>query len=219
MTAWPVLHLAALTAGFMCSAIAAAQQPSPGSSPSKNAKPEGQENRPRSTSDADAAIVYRNPRFGFSYRVPYGWVERTKQFEGEGTDRQEAEVLLAVFERPPEVTGDSVNSAVVIAREKAATYPGLKSAADYLGMLTELTLSKGFTAVESPYEYQIGGRALARADFSKQLGMLAMRQSSLVMLAKGSLLSFTFIGGSEREVEQLMEGLSFTPAAAPNPRP
>jgi len=36
-----------------------------------------------------------------------------------------------------------------------------------------------------------------------------MRQSTLVMLARGYAVSFTFIGGTEDEVEELMVGLSF----------
>ena len=42
-----------------------------------------------------------------------------------------------------------------------------------------------------------------------------MYQSSLVMLSKGYAISFTFIGGSEDEVEQLIEQLTF---AAANPK-
>ena len=36
-----------------------------------------------------------------------------------------------------------------------------------------------------------------------------MRQTSLVMLEKGYAVSFTFIGGSEDEVNELIEKLSF----------
>ena len=36
-----------------------------------------------------------------------------------------------------------------------------------------------------------------------------MRQTSLVILEKGYAVSFTFIGGSEDEVNELIEKLSF----------
>ena len=36
-----------------------------------------------------------------------------------------------------------------------------------------------------------------------------MRQSTLVMLARGYVVSLTFIGGTEDEVEQLIDGLRF----------
>jgi hypothetical protein len=36
-----------------------------------------------------------------------------------------------------------------------------------------------------------------------------MRQSTLVVLARGYAVSLTFIGGTEDEVEELIEGLSF----------
>ena len=199
-----------LAAFLMWGAVTAAPQTAAGSF-STSAEPE--EHVTRTQSGADAASIYRNARLGFTYKVRYGWVERTQQMRG--TDPQKAQVLLAVFERPPEVSADTVNSAVLIALESAATYPGLKTAANYLGPLTELALSKGFKPVEDPYEVEIGDRWLPRADFSKRLGSLTMRQSSLVMLSKGSFVSFTFIGGSENEIEELIEELRFpTPAKA-----
>jgi len=216
MVSPPILVLAALTAGLVCGGVSGAQQP-PASSPSKTAKPEKQGNRTVAQSGADAALVYRNARLGFTYRVRYGWVERTKQMQDEGTDSEKAQVLLAVFERPPEVSGETVNCAVVIAMESAATYPGLKTAADYLGPLTDLALSHSFKAVEDPYEVEIDEHWLPRADFSQQRGSLTMRQSSLVMLAKGSLVSFTFIAGSEEEIDELIAGLSFARGARAHP--
>ena len=84
-----------------------------------------------------------------------------------GNEAGKGEVLLAVFERPPEATGDTINSAVVIASESAASYPGLKKAEDYLGPLTELATAKGFTAEGEPYALDVESRQLLRADFVK----------------------------------------------------
>jgi hypothetical protein len=36
-----------------------------------------------------------------------------------------------------------------------------------------------------------------------------MRQTTLVLLSKGQIVSFTFIAGSEDEVDDLIEGLHF----------
>jgi len=152
--------------------------------------------------------VYRNAGFGFSCKVPYGWVERTAQMQGD-SDPGKGLVLLAAFERPPEATGDAVNSAIVIAAESVSSYPGLKTAADYFGPMTELITGKGFTVVNPPYLSTVDGKQLARGDYSKELGSVAMHQASLVMVAKGYVVSFTFIGGSEDEVRGLVEGLSF----------
>jgi hypothetical protein len=152
--------------------------------------------------------VYRNPFFGCSYKLPFGWVERTQEMQ-DGSDAGKGLVLLAVFERPPEAAGSTVNSAVVVAAESAFSYPGLKSAADYFGPLTELTTAKGFKVVNQPYEFFVGAKRLVRGDFSKELGALTMHQASLVMLAKSYVVSFTFIGGSEDELEGLVERLSF----------
>ena len=118
-------------------------------------------------------------------------------------------VLLAAFSRPPEARGEDVNASIVIAAENAAAYPGLKEAAQYFGPVTEVAKAQGFEVVEEPYEFAMGTKSVVRGDFKKDVGTRVMRQSTLVVLARGYAVSFTFIGGSEDEVEELMEGLSF----------
>jgi hypothetical protein len=154
-----------------------------------------------------AETIYRNPDFAFTYKIPYAWIDRTKQMQDDSADPAKSRLLLAVFERPPEVTGDTVNSAVVITAESASSYPGLKAAADYIGPLTELTTSKGFKTDGDPYEFSVGASTTARADFIRTTGSLTMRQSSLVILRKSFLVSFTFIAGSEDEIDELIEKL------------
>jgi hypothetical protein len=197
-----------------CCTVAYGQQ-GPGTSSSKIKQKTEQhvKAQPAGTNDV-AAPAYQNAEFGFSYKVPYGWVERTQAMQEEANDPAKSQLLLAVFERPPEVTGDTVNSAVVITAESAASYPGLKVAAEYMGPLTELTTSKGFTVTQRPYEFTIGSTQLVRSDFAKEMSKLTMHQSSLVMLHKGFVVSFTFIGGGEDEVEELMERLSLGAAKA-----
>jgi len=171
------------------------------------------QSKPAAARNEDAQL-YRNPTFAFRYKVPYGWVDRTKEMQ-EGNDSGKGEVLLAVFERPPEASGDTINSAVVIASESAASYPGLKRAEDYLDPLTDLATAKGFKAEGEPYALEVESRHLLRADFSKAReskatnNKLTMRQCTLVLLAKGQIVSFTFIAGSEDELDDLMDGLHF----------
>jgi hypothetical protein len=157
--------------------------------------------------------VYRNTFFAFTYKLPFGWVDRTQDMSQasrpDSIDSAKSKVLLGVFERPPEAIGDTVNSAVVFAAEPASAYPGLRNAEHYFGPLTELIKSKGLTVVNQPYDFPVGARLMVRGDFSKPLGNLIMHQSTLVMMGKGYVVSFTFIGGSEDEVDELMEGLSF----------
>lgn len=165
--------------------------------------------------------IYRNAAFGFTYKLPFGWVDRTREMsedssEDPGASRKSA-VLLAAFERPPEAAGDAVNSAVVVAAEPSSAYPGLSSAEQYFGPLTELAKSKGLKVVNEPYDYLVGARLLVRGDFSKPLGNLSMHQSTLVMLEKSYILSFTFIGGSEDELDTLVERLSFVRKESPVP--
>ena len=161
--------------------------------------------------------VYRNPTFGFSYRPPYGWVERTAEMQEDDTSSGKSpdpktsnapktptpQLLLAVFERPPDARGDTINSAVIIAAESAKSYPGLKSP-------LPTTSDRGPEDGAKSQGFEIAQRALrvfrwienhlAREDFGKTLGSLPMKQSTLVILQKGFLVSFTVVAGSDDEI-------------------
>jgi hypothetical protein len=193
---------------------------------SSNSQPSSrqQKSRPHAENSASergivADGVYRNAAFGFSYKIPAGWVDRTPDMsaDAQAGEAGKALVLLTVFERPPEAIGDTVNSAVIIAAESTSSYPGVKTAADYFEPLTELTASKGFKVVNEPYEFSAGTRSVVRGDFSKEVGKLTMFQSSLATLQKGYVLSFTFLGGSEDEVDDLIERLNFRAMKGPAP--
>jgi hypothetical protein len=181
--------------------------------------------------------VLRCPRFGFSYQVIFGWVDRTADMQQDESLPEESasesskasspapdeprpassdssKTLLAVFERPPGAPGETIDSAVVIAAEPLANYHGIKTAADYLNPISELAENRGFKVVNQPYAFAAGTKQLARADFSKERGKLRMWQSSLVMIEKGYIVSFTFIGGSEDEVDDLIGNLTFGPRAS-----
>ncbi len=198
-----------------------------------------------------SAGMYRNPAFGFTCRIPAGWVLRTAEMNvqdkevGEASDKsadpKEAgsrpaqennraapdrttavgcphtggcgRVLLAAFSRPPEARAEDVNASILIAAESVAAYPALKDAAQYFGPVGEIARSRGFEVVEEPYEFAIGTKTVVRGDFQKNVGSRVMRQSTLVVLASGYAVSFTFIGGTEDEVEELVQGLSFGTAA------
>jgi hypothetical protein len=178
---------------------------------------------------AEDPQLYRNAAYGFRYTIPYGWVDRSQQMK-EGSEPGKSELLLAVFEHPPEATGDTINSAVVIATESVASYPGLKKAEDYIGPLTDLATAGGFKTDGEPYALEVEARSLVRADFVKTLvgktptgktpeDKLTMRQCTLVMLSKGQIVSFTFIASGEDELDDLMDGLHFTVATPPRKSP
>ena len=152
--------------------------------------------------------VYKNDFFAFSYRIPVSWVDRTDEMQQASTDPAKSTVLLGAFERPPQASGPAVNSAVVIAAETASSYPGLKNAAQYFGPISEVSESKGLKPVNEPYEFAVDGKPIVRRDFVKQSGP-GMHQSTLALLSKGYVLSFTFIGSSDDEVQQLIEPLRF----------
>jgi len=183
--------------------------------------------------DAGSVVngVYRNPSFGFSCKIPPAWVLRTDEMNAQNdeatthaaksatnTDTAHAgRVLLAAFSRPPEARGEDVNSSILIAAESIAAYPGLKDATQYVGPVSEVAKTQGFEIDGEPYEFAVGTKTVVRADFQKNIGTRVMRQSTLVILARGTAVSLTFIGGTEDEVEELIGGLSFA-AAAPKPQ-
>jgi hypothetical protein len=170
--------------------------------------------------------ILKCPHFGFTYKITFGWVNRTDDMQPDSESEEpdsgkpetgasgnpqggKAETLLAVFERPPAAPGDTINSAVVIVAESLKDYHGIKTAADYFGPITELAEQRGFRVENDPYAFSVGAKQLVRGDFSKERGKLTMWQSSLVMVEKGYIVSFTFVGGSEDEVESLIHNLTF----------
>jgi hypothetical protein len=210
--------------------LAVPAQTSPRSSSSNSAK---HIKKPTAPTDAaiDAGAVasgsYRNKSLALSCKIPEGWVLRTEEMndqeeEEEGKDKAEsalppagaassagAKVLLAAFSRPPAARAEEVNSSILIAVERAASYPGLKDAAQYFGPLTEVAKSQGLIVDEDPYEIAVGTKTLVRGDFHKDVGSRVMHQSTLVLLSHGYAVSITIIAGTEDEVEELIDGLTF----------
>jgi hypothetical protein len=175
-----------------------------------------------------SAGVYRNASLGLTCNVLAGWVLRTAEMNARDTDIDQIQnsspqgtqrstgdnssgrVLLAAFSRPPEATGEEVNASIVIAAEPVAAYPGLTEALQYVAPLTEVAKAQGFEADEDPYEVAIGPKTLVQVDFHKNVGSRVMRQSTLIFLARGYVISMTLIGGTEDEVGDLVDGLSFS---------
>jgi len=161
-----------------------------------------------------ATQLYRNPRFGFTYAVPFGWVDRTRALRAdspaEAADSTVSQVLLAVFERPPEAQETSLNPGVVIAAEPVSAYHNLKTAADYFTPLKEVTSSRGFEMQGDPYDTVISTHHLARGDFIRHTKTGETHQATLVLLEKSSVISFTFIAAGEDEVNTILQRLKFT---------
>lgn len=203
-------------------------RPAVGQAPQKPKPPAAHGSAPQACGLGGDGVL-KCPRFGFTYKTTLGWVDRTDEMQpdagaitpesGEAGNPKgdKSETLLAVFERPPAAPGDTINSAVVIVAESLADYHGIKTAADYFGPITELAEQRGFKVEHEPEVFSVGTKQLVRGDFSKPRGTLTMWQSSLVMIEKGHIVSFTFLGGSEDEVDELIGNLSFgTRSAAPH---
>jgi hypothetical protein len=223
---WTVLAPAML----LLSLSALAQAPaSPSSSSVKHAQKPTAPTNSGLDSGSVANGVYINKTLALSCKIPPGWVLRTDEMNTREEEKEEkkegdaaaqppstpassagAKVLLAAFSRPPEARAEDVNASIVIAAESAASYPGLKEAAQYFFPLTEVAKAQGFTADEDPYEIAIGTKTLVRGDFRKNVGTRVMRQSTLAMLSHGYAISITIIGGTDDEVEDLVDGLTFT---------
>lgn len=208
---------------LLVSSGAAAQTSNPSSSSAKHAKPSTA--HPAGALDDRWAANgdYKNNTLGLSFKIPDGWVLRTDEMNerdqpkdaappasGTAASSAGAKVLLAAFSRPPEARAEDVNSSILIAAESTSSYPGLKEAAQYFGPLTEVAKAQGFTVDEEPYEIALGTKTLVRSDFHKDVGTRVMYQSTLAMLAHGYAISITVIGGTDDEVEDLIDGLNFT---------
>lgn len=207
------------------------QAPSPQTSSSKHARSSSARLVPEMDAGTVANGVYRNRALGLSCKIPAGWVLRTEEMNERklpDSDRNAAEgksspqgtqgnteenrggrVLLAAFSRPPEARGEDVNASIVIAAESLSTYPGLSEAGQYFGPLTEVAKAQAFSVDKEPYEMQIGAKVVVRGNFHKDVGTRVMRQSTLAFLARGCAVSITVIGGTEDEVEELVDGMGF----------
>jgi hypothetical protein len=222
------LRLAAiLVCGLSLCLTAATQTTAPSSSPS-SAKPSKKPAAPGDSGlDAGTVIngVYRNRTLAFSFKIPEAWVLRTEEMNAPEEDAVNstnaaqpaassagAKVLLAAFSRPPAARAEDVNSSILVAAENAAAYPGLKAAEQYFGPLMEVAKSQGFTMDEDPYGIAVGTKTLVRGDFHKDVGSRVMHQSTLAMLAHGYAISITIIAGTDDEVEELIDALTFSPS-------
>ena len=205
--------------------LAQTSLPASSSSSAKHAKP--------SSAKADLDVesltngFYRNKALGFSCKIPDGWVIRTEEMNARPDSAAKSEVpagtatpiapasstgarvLLAAFSRPPEARGDAINASILIAVENQSAYPGLKEAAQYFGPLTEVAKAQGLIMDEDPYAIAIGSKVLVRGDFHKDVGSRVMHQSTLAFLAQGYAVSITVIAGTDDDVEDLVDGLSF----------
>lgn len=221
-----VFLLLAFTLLIPCAQSQQSQSPpsSSSSSATQHRKPPAQ-SEPQLDAGSIRKDLYRSATFGFTCKIPAGWVLRTEEMNAqeEGADAAGAtaktnvskagKVLLAAFSRPPQAHGEDVNASILIAAESTAAYPGLKDAEQYFGPVSEIAKAQGFEVVSEPYEFAAGAKTIVREDFQKDVATRVMLQSTLVMMARGYAISFTFIGGTEDEVEELIAGLSFAAGA------
>ena len=78
-----------------------------------------------------------------------------------------------------------------------------------VGVVVAVCATLAPSSTVKPSEFSLGTTDLVRGDFTKAREKLTMRQTSLVKLQKNFAISFTFIGESRDEVNELIEKLSF----------
>ena len=61
-----------------------------------------------------------------------------------------------------------------------------------------------------PYSFSVGARRMVRGDFTGGNEKSPIRQTSLVLLEKDYVVSFTFLASSDDEIDALIENLTFT---------
>jgi len=209
--------------GLVMQASAQSSSQSSSSSSSSSLSKPAAKAAPAVASPLDSGTIsgglYRNRAFGFTCRIPAGWVLRTEEMNARDDETANADkaassaktgrVLLAAFSRPPEARAEDVNGSIVITAESVAAHPGLTEAAQYFGPVAEAAKAQGSEMDDDPYEFVVGTKKLVRGDFQKDVGSRVIHQSTLVVLARGYAISFTFIGGTEDEVEELVGELGF----------
>jgi hypothetical protein len=201
------------------SALSSAQSSSSSSKPTKKSPATA---KPTLDPGAISNNIYRNKALSLTCKIPEAWVFRTDEMNVRNEEAvisdpapnapADGKVLLATFSRPPAAKGEEVNSSIIIAAEPVASYPGLKDPAQYFGPLTEVAKAQGFAVDADPYEIAIDAKTLVRADYHKDVGSRVMHQSTLAFLAHGYAISITLIAGTDDDVEELIDGLSFTNA-------
>ena len=173
--------------------------------------------------DAGSVSKQRLPQchLRFTCKIPAGWVLRTDEMNARDPDDETRDAARSIdstttvaFSSPPsrahpKLTAKTSNSSILIAAESAASYPGLKDAAQYFGPISEKSPKPRDSKWSmNPTNLPWARKPWSARDFQKDVGSRVMRQSTLVLLAHGYALSFTFIGGTEDEVEDLVQMLS-----------
>src|SRR6266568_8284330 len=153
---WKLVRRAAFTLAMLVLSLSAPVQTQSTPATSGSAHAAKKPAAPTSPALDDGTIangVYRNKTLAFSCKIPPGWVLRTDEMNAReeikeddkkgGTGEKEssppqpaassagAKVLLAAFSRPPEAHAEDVNASILIAAERAGSYPGLEEAAQY----------------------------------------------------------------------------------------
>ena len=177
----------------------------------------------REGSPVDGQVVgplYTNRYFGLSLNIPAGWTtaEFKPTFSTPGntprpapkTPRDEHTHQLLMLSEKPLDSPQPANSSLLIMAEAAASVPGVKTAKDYLARASQLMIDApiAYHPVSGIADTSVGGVASARLDFTARLASdKSARQSYLVCLRYGYVLSFILSATTEEELKRLEQVL------------
>jgi len=196
----------------------------------------------------DATRLYRNRTYAFSCRVPVGWVLRTEQMQPDGAADNQV-LLAAFERPPEARATAPVSTILIASESQSAypglktaedyfapltevvTAKGFQAVNEpYPFPVGAVQVMREDFSHEPKAHPEKEGSEKDRSEKDRpekdrpekdrpEKDRVTTYQSTLVLLSHGSILSFTFLGASEDEVDNLIENVSFTSGIAPQSAP
>jgi hypothetical protein len=154
--------------------------------------------RPNPADGAVQAGVYHNNYFGFDYKLPAGFEDRTAIMPRDGGGISYG--LLHVSE-PKQASRYS--SSVTFFADDAGHWKS-KDGAEYLARVTP-QMQKASDAVGKMTSFEIGGHRFYRQDFSRR--RYYVRQTIVATVMKGYVLSAALNANDPQGIDELIAGL------------
>jgi hypothetical protein len=166
---------------------------------------------------------YLNFFFNFAYTPPKDWVIHDEAVKKRIHERAQEEAArtnslpqlkqtyaLLLISRYPRPTAEiMVNATIIVAAEKITHLPGQPTAKDYLLSLRAPKAQRGVRAVrEELLPFRVGDLEFLRDDYSGEIAGITIREALFVSVKKGYALIFSFTGGDEKSVEEMVKTMN-----------
>lgn len=164
--------------------------------------------------------LYRNEILGFSYPMPEGWYVSLDDNHGSqvtGKYLQGGGLLLLMADQH---TGGPFRNRLLIIADSATKYHGLSVEAYVDKVVRAQTNKLGMQLIRDVFAVDLAGRHFYRADYDENFGGGATRKTFICTELNGYLLSWTFVTGSEEDLEAAVSSLQrisfWQPEVSPN---